>query len=48
MLIFACEGLQRSTLPCAMSHEVASNDRNTLGAHPKSREIFTDIVWVML
>ena len=48
MLIFACEGLQRCTLSCAMSDEVPSNDRNTLGAHPKSREIFTDIVWVML
>ena len=48
MLIFTCEGLQRRTLSCAMSDEVPSNDRNTLGAHPKSRKSFPDIVWVML
>ena len=48
MLIFACEGLQRCPLSCVMSDEVPSNDRNTVGARPKSLEMFTDIVWVML
>ena len=48
MLIFACEGPQRCLLSCVMSDEVPSNDRNTLGALPKSLKIFTDIVWVML